>query len=267
MTLPIIIVGLVISCEVPEYQYLIQLPLSSLSVDYPYINDLLELDSRRQIKVRTGPPIPTCCRTPLECRERDQSLREHPDKHFVSYVVRGIREGFRIRFDYLSHCCKSVKRNVISATDHADADVIRDYLAKECAAGRVLGPFDPQSLPHVQISPFGVIEKKDPGKWRLILDLSSPEGFSVNEGITPNLCSLSYISIHDIANIIVKLGPRTRLAKVDIKSAYRMVPIHPEDCHLLGMKWEKMVYVNAALPFGLRSHSCCQCNTMDCQER
>ena len=32
-----------------------------------------------------------------------------------------------------------------------------------------------------------------------------------------------------------------------------MVPIHPEDCHLLGMKWEEMVYVDAALPFGLRS--------------
>jgi hypothetical protein len=77
----------------------------------------------------------------------------------------------------------------------------------------------------------------------------------VNEGIAPDLCSLSYItcSIDDAANIIVKLGSGTQLLKINIKSADGMVPIHPEDCHLLGMKWEEMVYIDAALSFGLRS--------------
>ena len=191
------------------------------------------------------------CPTPLKWREWDEGLREHPDNTFASYVVSGIREGFRIGFDYQSHRYKSAKRNMISATDHAN--VVRDYLAKECAEGRILGPFDPQYLPHVQVSPFGVIEKKERGKWRLILDLSSPEGFSVNDGISPDLCSLSYISVDDVAKIIAQLGPGTQLAKVDIKSAYRMVPIHPDDRHLLGMKWEEALYVDAALPFGLRS--------------
>ena len=32
-----------------------------------------------------------------------------------------------------------------------------------------------------------------------------------------------------------------------------MVPVHPQDRHLLGMMWEERVYVDAALPFGLRS--------------
>lgn len=97
-------------------------------------------------------------------------------------------------------------------------------------------------------------EKKDPGKQRLILELSSPEGLSVNEGIEPDLCSLCYITcrIDDVANVIVKLGMGTQLALININSAERMVPIHPEDCHLLGMKWEEMVYIDAALPFGLR---------------
>ena len=30
---------------------------------------------------------------------------------------------------------------------------------------------------------FVVIPKSELGKWRLILDLSSPEGFSVNDGV------------------------------------------------------------------------------------
>lgn len=32
-----------------------------------------------------------------------------------------------------------------------------------------------------------------------------------------------------------------------------MIPVHQQDQHLLGMMWEEQVYVNAALPFGLRS--------------
>lgn len=40
-------------------------------------------------------------------------------------------------------------------------------------------------------SHFGVIPKGSMGKWSLILDMSSPEGRSVNDGIQESLCSLS----------------------------------------------------------------------------
>ena len=43
------------------------------------------------------------------------------------------------------------------------------------------------------------------------------------------------------------------LAKVDIKAAYRNVPIHPEDRHLVGMRWRNRTYIDKVLPFGLRS--------------
>ena len=41
------------------------------------------------------------------------------------------------------------------------------------------------------------------------------------------------------------------LAKLDLKEAYRMVPVHPQDRVLLGMHWKGETYVDAALPFGL----------------
>ena len=44
------------------------------------------------------------------------------------------------------------------------------------------------------MSPFRVIPKSEVGKWRLILDLSLPEGFSINDEIKRELCSLSYTS-------------------------------------------------------------------------
>lgn len=43
------------------------------------------------------------------------------------------------------------------------------------------------------------------------------------------------------------------MAKLDLKSAYRMVLVHPGDSHLLGNEWGGTVYVDHALPFGLRS--------------
>ena len=60
------------------------------------------------------------------------------------------------------------------------------------------------------------------GKWRLIVDLSSPESGSVNEGISQQLCTLTYVSVDDIAAKILELGRGTMLAKLDIQSAYRL---------------------------------------------
>ena len=38
-----------------------------------------------------------------------------------------------------------------------------------------------------------------------------------------------------------------------MKSAYRNVPVHPDDRHLLGMEWKGDVFEDTVLPFGLRS--------------
>ena len=65
-----------------------------------------------------------------------------------------------------------------------------------------------------------------------------------------------YTSADAVADNIVRLGRCTLLAKMDIKQAYRVVPVHPVDCRLLGtysMRWGGRVYIDKALPFGLRS--------------
>ena len=84
-----------------------------------------------------------------------------------------------------------------SARDHPE--VISVYLADECEKGRVLGPFRPGEVSGVQTSRFGVILKKGHDKWCLILDLSSPKGRSVNDGIWADLCSLFFVSVDDAA--------------------------------------------------------------------
>ena len=112
----------------------------------------------------------------------------HPNRRFVEYIVSGIRDGFCVGYDYRSRC-GGVLRNMQSACDHPD--VVQVYLKEECAKHRVSGPFKPAEVLEVDTSRFGVIPKKGGNKWHLKLDLSSPEGQSINDGIRPDLCSLS----------------------------------------------------------------------------
>ena len=110
------------------------------------------------------------------------------------------------------------------------------------------------TLPHLQISPIGIIPKRNrPKKWRLIVDLSSPDGQSVNDGMDRAQCSIKYASIDDVVQLIRGLGEGSLLAKLDLKDAYRIVPVHPDDRPLLGMRWRESLYVDTVLPFGLRS--------------
>ena len=129
---------------------------------------------------------------------------------------------------------------------------VEDYLQAELQAGRIVGPLPATVAIHT--SRFGVIPKSgQPNKWRLILDLSSPRGHSVNDAISKDLCSLRYATVDQAVHRIVELGPGSRLAKIDIEHAFRNIPIHPDDRKYLGMTWRGNVYVDTVLPFGLRS--------------
>ena len=59
-----------------------------------------------------------------------------------------------------------------------------------------------------------------------------------------------------VANIIDGImihGRGTLLAKFDVESAYRIIPVYSHDCYLLGIKSQGNYFIDLALPFGLRS--------------
>ena len=195
------------------------------------------------------PPVASV--TPLVPHLFAEELMSHPDQVLASYVIEGIRHGFKLGFTQVGVLRSSV-RNKLSAIQHPD--VIDAYLANEVLLKRVAGPFSSPPLPKLHISSFGVIPKKgQPGKWRLIVDLSSPHGHSVNDGINPEDFSLQYITLDKIISMVSSYGPGALMAKFDVEAAYRNIPVHPDDRYLLGMHWKNQVSVDLALPFGLRS--------------
>ena len=132
--------------------------------------------------------------------------------------------------------------------------IISEYLDREVSLNRMIKLPEGIQPGWTHISPLGAIPKKNkPGKWRLIVDLSSPPGHSINDGISSERSSLSYASIDHLSTIIISEGQGSFMVKADIKEAYRMIPIHPQDQPLLGVLWKNSVYIDRALLFGLRS--------------
>ena len=139
-----------------------------------------------------------------------------------------------------------------SASDHPD--MVQQYLDNELQSGNLAGPFLPSQVDDVTINRFGVIPKHHkPGKWRLIVDLSYPQGFSINDGISQADSSMVYSSLDDAAHLIATHGRNAIMAKIDVSSAFRIIPVHPQDRPLLGMRWKGSIYIDKQLPFGLRS--------------
>ena len=190
--------------------------------------------------------------TPVQLDLLHPYLIAHPDQAYANYIAEGLKNGFRIGFSYQSALLTSRTANHPSC--RARPTVVSERIAAELSAGRLLGPLPAALRPVVHISPMGLVPKPhQPGKFRLIVDLSTPRGKSVNDGTPGDLCSLRYASVDDAVAMVRSLGTGTLLTKIDIKDAYRLVPVHPDDYHLLGITWGGHVYVDRALPFGLCS--------------
>ena len=177
-------------------------------------------------------------------------MSTHPDRLFVEYILHGIKCEFRIGFNRAQQLHPVSNRS--SSYDHVK--LIKQHLDREVELGRMYKCLYGSKPSCVHTSPIGIIPKKNkPNKWHLIIDLLSPRGLSVNDGISTDLSSLCYTSVDHLCSIILSVGKGAQLVKADIKEAYRMAPVHPDDQPLLAVEWANRVYIDRALPFGLTS--------------
>lgn len=148
------------------------------------------------------------------------------------FLVNGFSCGFRVGFVGERHSFESP--NLQSALEQPH--IVISKLNKELEAGRIAGPFAIPPFPNFRCSPLGIAPKKDPSEFRLLHHLSYPQGSSVNDCIPDDCSSVRYASINDGISVIKQTGAGCFMAKTDIKSAFRIIPIHPNDYSLLGMK-------------------------------
>ena len=183
-------------------------------------------------------------RTPLRHSHFGRELANHPNKAWVSWLLQAIRTG--VPLGYTGPRGPSTAPNLISAHQHPH--IVTAELQKECAAGRILGPLS-SPLPNLKCSGVGVVPKKN-GKWHMIHHLFAPRGSSI---IPRDEYSLHYSTVDNAIGSLLKLDVGELMAKIDLQSAFRMVPVRRADWELLGIHWQNHYYIDNCLPFGLRS--------------
>ena len=98
----------------------------------------------------------------------------------------------------------------------------------------------------------GIVPKKDPSEFRLIHYLSYPPALLLIISFPRNVrqfimrrSSMPYLSSNGKGLVV--------LWRKQMSSAFRIIPIHPNDFALLGMKWQNAYYFDRCLPMGCSS--------------
>ena len=159
--------------------------------------------------------------TPIVVYHLASLLCHHPDKVFVSVILRGLNEGFPIGFDSARCSSRSVARDHPSSLCYSN--IVTQYIAHKVSLGRLVGPVSPLGVPTI---PIGLIPKRhEPNSWRMIVDLSCPSGSSVNDGTDPLLASIHYASVDNAVKIICSLGPGALLTSKMHTDSSQYIPL------------------------------------------
>ena len=98
--------------------------------------------------------------------------------------------------------------------------------------------------------PIGIDPKRTPNQVCLIHHLSHR---SVNDNIPADCSTIHYATINQAVKIVQRSEVGCFLAKSDTKSAFRIIPMHPQYYLLLGIKWADNYYYDRCLPMGCSS--------------
>lgn len=184
--------------------------------------------------------------TPLDVPLLKQMLTGYHDSE---YIASGFTNGFSLGLvDNPKYKKKKLKFRPAT-------EALRQKILDEVNKGRIIGPFPAKLLPGIMISPAYAIPKPNSTKVRLIFDLSTPKGGSVNDNIKDSAKSVQYCSVLDVALWLMDNDTThsAYMAKVDLTDAYRMVPVSKQDWVHLGMAVGSDIYIDRSLPMGAAS--------------
>ena len=169
--------------------------------------------------------------------------------------------GDFLEFGWPVGCDRSVHVSSMSP-NHSSAlqfsEHIDHYISTECSHGALLGPFDGPPIVNLHISPLMTRLKRDSPHRRVIMDLSFPHGWSVNDSISSAMyvdgpAVVKLPSVYTMERKLLDLGRGAWMYKSDLARGYRQLRVDPADWDLLGFEHNGKFYVDICPPFGLRT--------------
>ena len=144
------------------------------------------------------------------------------------FLLDGIINGFEL-IPADSALSPAEMDNYSSSTKPEARDKVEQTLQEEIAEGNyVITPNRPTI-----VSALSAVPKVGSQELRLIHDCSMPVGRGVNSYV-PSLDKFHFQTIDDAVKLV---DTEYYLAKIDLRHAYRSVPIHPSNYPATGLKW------------------------------
>ena len=134
-------------------------------------------------------------------------------------IVQLLESGFPLHFD--GPRSSQEAPNLLSALQNPRAESAE--LSTKLDAHRLAGHLSSPPFPVFRISPLGLVPNKVKGEFCLILHFPYPRGSSLNDGITSDYTTFSYVIG------LICLCPNCFfffIAKTDIKNAFQLISIH-----------------------------------------
>ena len=175
------------------------------SVSWNPIPDII----RAHLLVRdSGLPNYLGCHIPVNSNLNCENWIHYLQNYWDSQLVDLLKYGFPLDFDRPSPLV-ATEENHKSAL--LNSSHVPKYISEELSHKAILGPFKDKPI-HLHTSPLMVRDKQDSTAKRTIMDLSWPQGLSVNHGVSKDMYLdtkfyLKYPSVDQITASLRNLGP------------------------------------------------------------
>jgi hypothetical protein len=191
-------------------------------------------------------------------------LEAYPDPFSRFYTRQGLTEGYGIIQADRSRRVLASNMPSLAKSDEA-AMLLREGAIDEVAAGKQLGPFPEEPFPNKwcdsqpRNQPGGAVpkDKWDAASTRLrpVTDCSAGGEQSLNALTNDPDLLILWMRALWLFDVIATLGPGCVVISLDVKSAYRQLPLRPENLHLflkviVTKKFGREIFVDLACPFG-----------------
>ena len=196
-------------------------------------------------------------KTPVNVQVLKELLCESRyDKTETEFLIDGFTNGFSIGYAGTKNV-KLLSPN-LKFRGVGDHVILWNKVMKEVKENRYAGPFEEIPFENFIQSPIGLVPKDGGKDTRLIFHLSYPrgKGTSVNANTPEEWCTVKYPDFNDAIQICIREGKSCKIAKSDMKSAFRNLVIKKDHWKYLVMKAVSPIdgktyyFVDKCLPFG-----------------
>ena len=184
----------------------------------------------------------------LRCDVWDAYLQDYHDQDIMKFL----RYGWPVKYIADQPPLQTLNNHASALRNRPAIDA---FVQKELRMNAMLGPLTTQPFVEwTQVPPLMTRDKPDGSGKRVIIDLSFPEGRSVNDGISKvETPTYKLPTPLDLADHILEAGRGALLWKSDLSRAYRQLRVDPLDYPLLCIKHDGAYYVDICPSFGCRA--------------